>query len=111
MKLVAKKFVLILILATFVCNAYAVSWYGKQAKNIQFNAQNGCLYFMLENVSEADPVTPGNPWFTISPNSPGQNQIASLLMMANASGKTVKVVTTGSKVCGYAEVSTVRLED
>lgn len=104
----AKAFILLLLFN----HAYAKEWLDKKVGAVQVNAANGCLYFALDGVAEADPVTPGQPWMTLEPDNISQKEILSLLMLAYASKVDVKVVTTGLKtpVCGYSQVQYVRLQ-
>lgn len=90
--------------------AFGVAHYGKQVENVQVDPSNGCIYFTLKGVAEADPVKPGNQWFTLNGSAPGANHIMSLLLMSYATGETLKVSTTGTSVCGYAGASVIRLE-
>lgn len=93
-------------------SVYATDWYEKKVNQVQINAANGCLYFTLEGVAQADPVTPGQPWFTLEPSNASHSAMLSILMVAYASKVPVKVATTGIKtpVCGYSQVQYVRLQ-
>jgi len=99
-----------LVLSTISSFALGVSHYGKKVANVQVSPSSGCVYFTLKGVSEADPVTPGNQWFTLAADAPGLDHVMSLLLMSYATGETLKVSTTGTKVCGYAGAGTIRLE-
>lgn len=90
----------------------AADWHLKKVSQVQVHAGNGCLYFTLEGVTEADPVVSGQPWFTLEPENTHQKEFLSLLMLAYASKTNVKVATTGKKTsgCGYAQILYVRLQ-
>lgn len=100
------------LLILSINSVYATDWYDKKVNQLQINAANGCLYFTLEGVAQADPVTPGQPWFTLEPSNASHSAMLSVLMLAYASKATVKVATTGIKtpVCGYSQVQYVRLQ-
>lgn len=108
-----KKYLLIVFSAlVFMNSVYATDWYDKKVNQLQINAANGCLYFTLEGVAQADSVTPGQPWFTLEPSNASHSAMLSILMLAYASKVPVKVTTTGVKtpVCGYSQVQYVRLQ-
>lgn len=87
----------------------AVDHYHKKVENVQINASNGCVYFTLDGVDEADPIVSGQPWFTVASDNGSKQEVFSLVMAAQLSKTNVKVSTTGNKVCGYAGVHYVRL--
>ena len=99
-----------LVLSTASGFALGVSHYGKEVGNVQVSLSSNCVYFTLKDVSEADPVTPGNHWFAFKADAPGSDHLMSLLLMSHATGETLKVTTAGAEVCGYASVDTIRLE-
>lgn len=109
-----KKWAILMLFVSspfFSLSSYAgVAHYGKTVGNIQVDSTSGCLYFTLNDVAEADPIKPSSEWFTVGPNSVGHQQTLSILMLAYASGATVKATTTGSLACGYAELDVLRLE-
>ena len=102
-----KNFIVVLVFASV--HVAAAEHYAKKVNNVQVNALNGCIYFTLDGVAEADPVMPGQPWITVASDSASKQEVLSLLMMAQASKSNVKVVTSGEKACGYAGVHYVRV--
>lgn len=100
------SFLLVLLGSSYVD---AKEHYNKKVNNVQVNASNGCIYFTLDGVSEADPVVADQPWITVAAENESKQAVLGLLMMAQASNSDVKVVTTGSKACGYAAVHYVRV--
>jgi hypothetical protein len=69
-----------------------------------------CAFFRLIGVSEADPATPGVPWFAVPKTHPGYREIVAILLQARATGAPLQhVATTGAVVCGHAEVSSLSL--
>jgi len=69
-----------------------------------------CAFFTLDGVAEADPVSPGNPWFALPQSAAGYKEAYSLLLAAALSGKTVRVFTTGATIStcsGYVGVVNV----
>ncbi|ABD79712.1 hypothetical protein [Saccharophagus degradans] len=80
----------------------------KKVKIIHSGDTRDCFFFQLENVSQADPVSPNNEWFAVPFSKMSSDAVLSILMASKASGGSVKVNTTGSTVCGaYAEVKNV----
>lgn len=68
-----------------------------------------CLFFSLEGVATADPVTPNMNWFSVPMTHPGFKEIVAMLISARTSREPVTVYTTGSVVCGHASVSAITL--
>lgn len=99
----------IFLVAMISPNAVGAEHYGKKVNNVQVNASNGCIYFTLDGVTEADPVAPGEPWITVASENESKQEVLSLLMMAQASKSDVKVMTSGQIVCGYAGVHYIRV--
>ncbi len=90
--------------------SFSVDHYGKTVSLVQVNAQNGCAYFQLDGVAQADPIIDGGRWFAISADNIYKKDVLSLLMVAYTTGATVKVTTTGKHACSYAQISNLRLE-
>lgn len=68
-----------------------------------------CLVFDLKNVSQADPVLPGNPYFAISRANPGYADMLATVLTAAAGGQLLTVVTSGTITCGFADVSGIAI--
>jgi hypothetical protein len=68
-----------------------------------------CAFFRLVGVSQADPVTPNNPWFSVPTNHLGYDVIIDSLRAAILHDKRVTVYTTGGVKCGHASVLRLRL--
>jgi hypothetical protein len=90
-------------------NSFALDHYGKTIQKIEV-AQASCHYFILNGVSEADPVVPNSPWFAIPTSHAHAKELYTMLLTARASGMALdRVKTTGNVVCGHAEVSLIDL--
>jgi len=67
----------------------------------------------LTGVSEANPISPNNPWFAIPTTQNGFSQIVAILVAAKLASATVDVATTGALAassCGsFAGVDHVSL--
>ena len=81
----------------------------KSVSTVQASTNTDCIYFQLEGVSQADPVVPNEPWFTVSAANPAKDSILSLALAAYASGSTVRVSTSGNTACGLSEIKYIRL--
>lgn len=68
-----------------------------------------CAFFRLNDVATADPVAPGNPWFSLPRSHPAFAELFAILMTARAGNMQVKVITTGNLSCGHPEVREVWL--
>jgi len=70
-----------------------------------------CFYFTLAGVSVADSAVPGGAaWFAMPRSQVGANQAFATLLAVKATGGTVRVITTGSAVCGgFAQVSIITM--
>jgi hypothetical protein len=64
-----------------------------------------CVFFQLNGVSEADPVTPGVSWFAIPKTHAGYKEIVAALVLARHTGKPLRWVAT----CGHAAVHNIGL--
>jgi hypothetical protein len=69
-----------------------------------------CTFFIINGVSESDPITPNSPWFAAPKTHPGYKDIVATLLMARATGMPLQhVSTTGAVACGHAEISSVSI--
>jgi len=69
-----------------------------------------CIFFQLDGVAEADPITPANPWFAVPKTHNGYKEIVAALLMLRATGAPLQQVTTGGALaCGYPAVSNLSL--
>ncbi|AIW18809.1 hypothetical protein F0267_23135 [Vibrio coralliilyticus] len=102
--------VLFLVVATISSDALSRAHYNKVVDQVQIDSSSGCLLFSLEGVTEADPVKPNGPWFSMHPDNASKQAVLSVLLLSHASGSQVKVTTTGGTQCGHAEFHTVRLQ-
>jgi hypothetical protein len=76
---------------------------------IQMPDTRPCVFFFLQGVSVADPINPGDMWFTLPKSDPAYYEKMSTLVNAKLAGKTINVVTDGSVSCGKATALTVEL--
>jgi hypothetical protein len=76
---------------------------------IQMPDSRPCVFFFLQGVSVADPVNPGDMWFTLPKSDPAYYEKMTTLVNAKLAGKTINVVTDGTISCGKANVLTVEL--
>jgi hypothetical protein len=55
---------------------------------------------------------PGSAWFSIPDSTPGYKEMVATLLLAKASGKTIRVSTAGvvAASCGHPQVSTLLLD-
>jgi len=71
---------------------------------IELSISDGCYYFLLTGVTEADPSVPGNPRFAIPNTGANAKEMYATLLSARASGTSItRVLTGGSTVCGTAQ--------
>jgi len=63
-----------------------------------------CLFFQVSGVNEADPIVPGNPWFSVPQTHTGYKEIVATLLVARINGQSITVGTNGDVVCGHAAV-------
>lgn len=91
--------------------ALAGYWENKNVAKLQSTYAGGnCFYFTLEGVTQADPVVPSNPWFTIPRTQYGAGDAYSMLLAARIAGVPVTVHTNGTTACGYAVATEVRMD-
>jgi hypothetical protein len=89
--------------------ASADSHYSKTVSLLQI-AVSGCYFFQLTGVTQADPVVANSPWFAIQTSKANAREMYAILLSARLQGTTVsRVLTSGSTVCGHAEVGTIDL--
>ena len=107
---VLKNLILIAVCAPSI--AQAATWTGKTVGNVQPNHPSiDCYWFRLNGVGEADPVTPGNPWFAVARTELGSREAYATLLAAKVAGAPVTVYTDGTTVCGgYARAIYVVLD-
>lgn len=64
-----------------------------------------CAIFSLKDIAQADPILPGNPYFSVSRTTPGYPELIATLLTAAVGGQYLYVVTSGTVTCGFADVS------
>lgn len=69
-----------------------------------------CTFFMLQGVTEADPTTPGQPWFAIPASNPNYQVMVSVLLAAKTAHAPISVYTDGTISCGYATASMLGMD-
>ena len=70
-------------------SSYTINW-------VRPGADRPCTLFQLNGVSQADPVSPGNPWFAIPNTAPEYKEMIAALLLAKAADRPVIVITTGT---------------
>jgi hypothetical protein len=77
-------------------------------------SNQGCVWFTLAGVPQADPALPNSPWFAIPTSQLGYSELYAALLSAKVAGNQVQVVTTGAVAGGscsaYAGVAAVILQ-
>jgi hypothetical protein len=105
------KSTLVMLPVALPAIALATTHSNKAVGQIQVtHAAEDCFWFSLEGVTEADPVTAGNPWFAIPRTQYGARDAYAALLAAKLSGQTVTVTTNGSVSCGYATAYVVTIQ-
>jgi len=74
------------------------------------DATRDCILFTLDGVAEANPVKPGDPWFSIPRAQFGSKDAYAMLLAGKLSGQPVTVTTNGELSCGYALVTWVKMQ-
>jgi hypothetical protein len=69
-----------------------------------------CVFFYLTGVAQPDPAVPAAEAFAVSRSHPAFAELVAMLLTARAAGLKLGVFTTGSTVCGQAEVDVMILE-
>jgi len=88
-----------------------LSWENKAVSMLSSTYDGAdCIYFTLTGVAEADPIKPGDPTFAIPRSQFGSKDGYAMLLMAKATGQTVRVITRGTLACGYASVAQIMME-
>ena len=96
-------------LACCVCESQAnTAVTTKAVGGIQVDSRP-CAFFLLNGVSEADPIVPGSPWYAISTSDANFPSLMSVLLTAKASGQTVNVTTDGSTACSLAHATLIMI--
>jgi YD repeat-containing protein len=90
--------------SSIVAPAHAAQWTATIA-NVQPPNSLPCFVFSLNGVSQADPVVPGSPNFSVPRSNPAYQEMYAAILSAGLSGKSIYVVTTGTISCGFAEVA------
>jgi len=91
--------------------ALATTHINKTVGSLQSTYSGGdCFYFTLQGVTQADPVAPGSPWFTIPRSQYGSKDAYAMLLAARLSGTLVTVNTNGTTACGYPIATEVRMD-
>ncbi len=68
------------------------------------------MYFTLSGVADADPALGiSSPWFAMVRSGDDAKAVYATLLAAKATGASVRITTTGSAVCGYAQVGSVSM--
>lgn len=74
----------------------AQSWLNRSVLEIQPpRPTRDCIYFRVGDVTVADPLVPGGPYFALRPDEVGFKEIYVLLLTAYTAGTTVSVKTSG----------------
>jgi hypothetical protein len=91
------------------CNAM-LDWNGKTVAMLSSTYDGAdCIYFMLDGVTEADPVKPGDPIFAIPRSQFGSKDGYAMLLSAKLTDRPVRVLTRGTLACGYAAVAQIMM--
>jgi hypothetical protein len=106
-----RKSVLIGSLAVAASAATAADFVNKTVGNIRGPDGRPCTFFTLEGVSEADPGTPGTPWFALRQASPGYEENLAILISAKLTGRPIQVTTAGVVAggCNHVEAYVIIL--
>jgi hypothetical protein len=68
------------------------------------------MYFTLGGVTDADPALGiSSPWFAMVRGSDDAKAVYATLLAAKSTGASVRITTSGSTVCGYAQVGSVSI--
>jgi xanthine/uracil permease len=74
---------------------------------------NGCIFFQLSGVTQADPVY-ASPWFAIPTTVTDSSAAYAVLLSAKTTGTTIAVVTSGAAAGGacspYVGVNAVTMQ-
>ena len=92
--------------------AHATNYNGYQVDIVRPGGDRPCTLFMLVGVTQADPVAPGSPWFSIpATGTPGYKEMVATLLAAKMGARNIDVVTTGAVPadCGHPGVSVILL--
>ena len=76
---------------------------------IQSADGRGCTFFLLQGVTQADPIKPNDPYFALPQTIPGYQEMLSFLLSAQLSGRPIMAFTTGQLACGYPEVGIIMI--
>ncbi len=83
----------------------------KKVSIISSQINEDCTIFQLDGVGQADSVRADDPWFAISTTSKAHDTAVSVLLLAKAAEKPLRVSTTGSLVCGHTGIYYVRFSE
>ena len=95
-----------LLLGSTLCQA--VDWNGYAVNVVRPGGDRPCTLFQLVGVTQADPLVPGSPWFSVPNTTPEYKEMIATLLAAKFSGSTLNISTSGTvaSACGgYASVS------
>jgi hypothetical protein len=89
-------------------NAAMVEHFNKIVSLVETDSYNGCIYFQLTNVTEANPVVPNGPWFAIDQSQPNAKELFALLLSSRLTDRAIpRVLTNGVTACSVARVTTI----
>ena len=91
----------------YAANYYAANYSGK-LETIHSPDTRPCLFFRIIGVPEATPSIENDPWFAVSKEHIGYDEINTLLFSAYMAEKEIIVHTSSELQCGHAEVSRVQ---
>ena len=98
---------IVILVTTIVISQLSLAEYhqNKKVDLLQSADTRDCFFFRLSGVTQADPVTPNIPWFSVPLNHKQAKEIYSTLLAARTSDRSISVATTGQTECGHAGVS------
>lgn len=103
------RFLILSWLILMSTKSFSVIHEDKKVSSVQVSGDTNCVYFKLDGVTIADADVNNSEWFTVSANNESKKEVLSLITAAFVANIDVRVSTSGSEACGFAEVSYVRL--
>ena len=103
-------FTLLIFLSVFNL-AHATNYNSYQVDIVRPGGDRPCTLFQLVGVSQADPVLPGSPWFSIPQTAQGYKEMVATLLAAKLAARNIDVITTGTvpSACGHPGISVILL--
>ncbi|WP_116809915.1 hypothetical protein [Steroidobacter cummioxidans] len=90
---------------------HAVEHVNKRVLFLQSTSSaHDCFFFVLEGVSQADPVKPGDMWFAFPRSQFGSKDAYAMLLAAKLTDTSVTVHTEGQMACGYASAARIMMQ-